>query len=125
MTATIPFTQTPHLIEQQYAAEQQFLQQFAKASYTPQAPLIIINPYLIAPLTALIMFRTDTAQSVQLKVCGKEPIGDLHISFPAALEPVSYTHLCPLHNRPKRRLPKRDKTRPKHWTADLARPRHE
>lgn len=92
MTATIPFSQTPHLIEQQYAAEQQFLQQFAAASYTPEAPLIIVNPYLIAPLTALVMFRTAKAQSVQLKVCGKEPAGDLEVTFPAAV-----THYLPVY----------------------------
>ena len=92
MTATIPFSQTTHLIEQQYAAEQQFLQQFAAASYTPEAPLIIVTPYLIAPLTALVMFRTAKAQSVQLKVCGKEPAGDLEVTFPA-----SVTHYLPVY----------------------------
>lgn len=92
MTATIPFSQTTHLIEQQYAAEQQFLQQFAAASYTPEAPLIIVNPYLIAPLTALVMFRTAKAQSVQLKVCGKEPAGDLEVTFPASM-----THYLPVY----------------------------
>lgn len=84
MSASIQFARIPHLIEQQYAAEQQFLQQFAAGSYTPQTPLIIINPYIIAPLTALVMFQTEQALAVRLKVCGREAAGDLHVSFPAA-----------------------------------------
>lgn len=37
--------------------------------YTPQKPLAIINPYCMAPLTALLVFNTKNICQVRTKVC--------------------------------------------------------
>ncbi len=66
-----------HLIEQQEQLEQEFLQEYAKGSYTLHCPYIKINPYGIAPLTALILFKTHEPHQVTLTVEGIEKEGNL------------------------------------------------
>ncbi len=39
--------------------------------YTPEEPLVLLDPYGVAPLTALIIFDTDEACSVTVSVTGK------------------------------------------------------
>lgn len=83
MSSNVSFSTNTHLINEQAQQEGKFLQQFEEGHYTAPAPLIVVNPYLIAPLTALVMFRTPEKVSVQLKVCGKESAGDIIAQFPA------------------------------------------
>lgn len=43
-TMSIQYQKISHIIEQQYEAEQQFLQEFAQGNYTVKNPLIKQNP---------------------------------------------------------------------------------
>ena len=45
---------------------------FTSYGYTIDNPNIIINPYKISPLTALIIFETDNEEEVTIKVLGKD-----------------------------------------------------
>ena len=56
---TTPYTYVESLVSRQQKAEQELLAQLQNGRYTLEAPLVKLNPYLIAPLTALILFQTD------------------------------------------------------------------
>lgn len=49
--------------------------------YTINNPNIILNPYEISPLTALIIFESDSAVSVELTIKGKDNSFDIVQSF--------------------------------------------
>ena len=80
------------LITQQAEAEQKFLETFEAGAYTASSPLVVRNPYLISPLTAMILFKTAVKQEVTLTVKGKEPEGDISHRFPA-----DTVHILPVY----------------------------
>ena len=77
-----------HLITEQYHAEEAFLAEYGKGNYSFASPYVKLNPYLIAPLTALILFRTAEATGVKVTVKGKESAGDISFQFGPATEHV-------------------------------------
>lgn len=81
-----------HLIIQQNKREAELLKQLERGNYTAENPLVQLNPYLISPLTALILFYTDTAQEIQVTVKGKNPQGDILHVFPR-----SRKHVLPVY----------------------------
>ena len=86
------YNKVPHLIEVQYEAEQEFLKQFNQGEYTLENPLVVLNPYKICPLSALVMFRTEEECRPCLKVKGKYAGTDLTHQFGAARE-----HILPVY----------------------------
>ena len=70
------FKEIDHIIDRQYAAEQAFLAEYKKESHTIENPYVVVNPYLIAPLTALVMFEADKPAFAKVTVKGKEAAGD-------------------------------------------------
>ena len=48
-----------HFIDQQAAAEQEFMENFHREHRSFENPLVTVNPYGIAPLTAVIAFFTE------------------------------------------------------------------
>ena len=83
---SVQFIQLEHIISQQYRAEQGFLEEYRKGEYTFNEPFVKLNPYLIAPLTALVMFKTAEPVAVTITVKGKEKAGNINFNFPAATE---------------------------------------
>lgn len=81
------------IIEEQYQAELSFLGEYDKGEYTFESPYIKLNPYLIAPLTALVMFKTENAEQVKVVVKGKTKDGDM------TYRPVSDSrnHVIPIY----------------------------
>lgn len=75
-----------HIIDEQYAAEQKMLDEIKAGTFVLDAPYVKLNPYLIAPLTALIYFKTPEAVEVTVLVKGKEKAGDMSFTFPKASE---------------------------------------
>ena len=69
------FRKIDHVIEAQYNAEQAFLAEYAAGSYTIENPYVKLNPYLVAPLTALVMFETEKPAFAKVTVKGKEAAG--------------------------------------------------
>ena len=75
MAAT--FKEIEHVIDAQYAAEQAFLAEYAAGTYTIENPYVKLNPYLVAPLTAIVMFETEKTAFAKVTVKGKEEAGDM------------------------------------------------
>lgn len=75
-----------HIIDEQYEAEEMMLKECKEGNYTLDAPYVKLNPYLIAPLTALIHFRTPEAVEATVAVKGKEKAGDMSFTFARATE---------------------------------------
>lgn len=80
------FKKVEHIIDQQYRAEQEFLKEYEAGSYTIDNPYVRLNPYLIAPLTAIVMFESEKAAFAKVTVKGKEAAGDI------MYRPVSDSH---------------------------------
>lgn len=80
------------LITRQAELEQAFLEQFHQGTYTAAEPLVVLNPYEIAPLSAMILFRTPTRQEVTVVVKGKTDEGNLVHTFPRGTE-----HILPIY----------------------------
>ena len=71
-----------HNIDLQKKAEQRILAEYAEGTYTMEQPYIRLNPYLIAPLTALILFETENETSVQVTVKGIDAGSNIVLQFP-------------------------------------------
>ncbi|MGI6226265.1 MAG: aryl-sulfate sulfotransferase [Peptococcales bacterium] len=77
-----------HLIDEQFEAEQAFRSEYAKGEYSFEKPFVKVNPYLITPLTAIILFSTDKPEAISITVKGKNQEGDFNFSFPETKEHV-------------------------------------
>lgn len=83
---TTNYVYHPHVMQKQAEAENAYMQDFANGAYPFAQPLVILNPYLITPLTALVLFRLSEPSAVRIHVKGKSAAGDLQFDFPAAKE---------------------------------------
>jgi arylsulfate sulfotransferase len=83
---TVKFKEFEHIINEQFRAEKAFLAEYQQGEYTFANPYVKLNPYLIAPLTALVMFKTAEPVAVTVTVKGKEQAGDISFSYPEATE---------------------------------------
>ena len=70
------YKEIEHIIDRQYDAEKAFLAEYEKGSYTIENPYVVVNPYLIAPLTALVMFEAAKPAFAKVTVKGKAAAGD-------------------------------------------------
>lgn len=77
-----------HLITLQAEAEEKFLADLRGGNYTLENPLVVVNPYIINPLAAVVCFNTDAETTVELTVKGKAAEGDLTHTTEAAKEHV-------------------------------------
>lgn len=77
-----------HLITEQFQAETAFLAEYKNGAHSFDNPFVKPNPYLIAPLTALVMFRTAVPASVKVTVQGREKAGDVSFEYASATEHV-------------------------------------
>lgn len=68
-----------------------YIDEFSKGDFTIEKPLVKVNPYLIAPQTALVMFNTKDSESVIVTIKGKHN-DDLKIEFESSKE-----HILPIY----------------------------
>ncbi len=71
MSKRVEYTCEDNLITQQNNAEAAFLKAFEEAKPGLEDAHVIVNPYLINPLCALILFKTDAEAEATLTVHGK------------------------------------------------------
>ena len=76
------------LVTKQNAAEKAMLEEFHAGNYTLENPLVKLNPYLINPLAAVVMFKTEEEVAVTVRVLGKTPEATMKHTFPKAKEHV-------------------------------------
>ena len=85
---TIGYHRISHLVERQYQNEEAMRKELERGNYTSEHPYIVVNPYLVNPLTAMILFKTEKEEAVTLTVKGKEAAGDITHTFPKAKEQI-------------------------------------
>ena len=78
----IPLTLT--LLEEQNAITAQITQELTGG--TLENPKILVNPYGISPLSALMQLSTETPEALSVTVRGKTPQADLTMHYPASTE---------------------------------------
>ncbi len=71
MAKFISYTFDEHLITQQNTVEAKFLQAFEDEKPSLENAHVLVNPYLINPLAALILFKTDKKVSATMTLHGK------------------------------------------------------
>jgi arylsulfate sulfotransferase len=69
------------IINKQNETEQVLLDEFKINDYDFENPLIIQNPYGIAPLSALVAFRTKQPVQISIHVQGKDALTSIDFSF--------------------------------------------
>lgn len=70
-TNRVTHTLEEHLITRQNKAEKEFLAAFESEKPTLENAHVLVNPYLINPLCALILFKTDKPAAATLTIHGK------------------------------------------------------
>lgn len=68
-------------INNQKKIDQKLQKDYAKESHSLENPFVTLNPYNVAPLTALAMFETDKPVKIKVTVEGKDKYGDIHHSY--------------------------------------------
>lgn len=63
---------TIDILDSQYNLEESYMSDYEENNYTLDNPKIIINPYDISPLTAIVMFKTEEEESVTITIEGKD-----------------------------------------------------
>ena len=69
------------------------LKEEMQSGYTLEQPLVIVNPYELSPLTALVGFHSDTETAVTVTVQGKDTYSNISHTF----EEFSTQHLVPVY----------------------------
>lgn len=88
MAEQILYSFCESLVRRQAEAERVMLEEFRKGTYTIEKPFVKINPYLINPLAAVVMFMTEEETAVTVTVYGKEARGNIVYTFPPAKEHI-------------------------------------
>lgn len=83
MENQISYEHIPNIVTRQDELEKAFLAKFEAGNYTLENPLVILNPYEIAPLTAMVLFNTPVASEATIIVKGKQHPGDIQHIFPS------------------------------------------
>ncbi len=84
----IGYERIHHLVVRQYEREQEMLEELRKGNYTLENPYVVLNPYFVNPLTAMILFKTEKEEPVTVTVKGKEEAGNITHTFPAGTEQI-------------------------------------
>ena len=82
--------------EKQKALDDRLRSEYEAGGYTLDEPLIVVNPYGIAPLTALLMFDTDSPAQVELRVVGHKPEEDV-LMPPHSGQNYTVQHIVPVY----------------------------
>src|SRR5690625_671490 len=79
-------------IEELTAIEKEIKKEWKANTYTLNSPLIVVNPYEIAPLSALVLFETEEPVSVTYYVEGKTE----EVTIPNTIEEFNTVHELPV-----------------------------
>lgn len=86
------FIENTELMDQAVAAEDAIREQWEAETYTAESPLVVLDPYDVAPLSALVMFETEELVSVTYYVEGKTE----ETTFPNTIEEPNTVHELPI-----------------------------
>ncbi|HPF88273.1 MAG TPA: aryl-sulfate sulfotransferase [Candidatus Limiplasma sp.] len=92
----VPYPETAALLAQvagQEETDEMLLAELASGYYTPDDPLVVVNPYDISPLTALILFQTEDACRVSIHIPGADAQTSLDYTF----DGYTTDHIIPVY----------------------------
>lgn len=78
---------------QQAETDALLLAELESGAYTPDAPFVLVNPYGNAPLSALVMFRTEAPARVSVRVAGDTALAGVEHGF----SEYSVDHMIPIY----------------------------
>ncbi|MCI8454798.1 MAG: aryl-sulfate sulfotransferase [Lachnospiraceae bacterium] len=76
-------TLTMDMLARQEQIEREIEAEFEQGEYTFQNPLVVLDPYGVSPLTAILMFRTEERCQISIKIPGggEKSIDDVSFTF--------------------------------------------
>lgn len=80
-------------LSQQSDIEQSIRAELSSGQYSLEQPLVVVNPYEISPLSAVVVFTTKDPACVSVHVPGKDALSDVDFSFDA----YSTEHVVPVY----------------------------
>ena len=86
------FVDNREYIEEITAVDDEIKEQWAADTYTADAPLVVVNPYEISPLSALVLFETEEPVSVTYYAEGKTE----EVTIPNTIEEFNTVHELPV-----------------------------
>jgi len=85
--------ETTNMIKAQAKTDADILAEFKAGNYKLENPLIIVDPYKIAPLTALVLFKSATPSRLSIHVQGKS--ADVDVDY--AIDSYETEHIIPIY----------------------------
>lgn len=82
MAEKIKYVKLENIIYQQNKAEKEMLKEFEEGNYTFEQPLVKYNAYLVNPLSAVVLFKTEEETAVTVRVLGKTAPATISHTFP-------------------------------------------
>lgn len=80
-----------HIVTQQHELEKGFMDEFSQGNFTLENPLVVLNPYMLNPLSALVLFKTEERVTATVTVAGKTAEASIEKTFSA-----NTTHILPI-----------------------------
>lgn len=80
-------------LENQEKVDAQIQSEIESGYYSPENPLMILDPYTQSPLTALICFSTDVPTRVEIHIEGEDEYTEVNHSF----EELTTQHVIPVY----------------------------
>ena len=68
-------------IEHQNQIEEMLLAELNSGEYSFEEPLVVVDPYGLSPLTALVLFTSEEPLSISVHVPGKTKLADVDYTF--------------------------------------------
>ncbi len=81
------------MIDEQEKIDKSLLAELDSGEYTFEDPLIVVNPYNIAPLTALALFTSEEPLNISIHVEGKTKLADVDFTF----DGYNTRHMIPVY----------------------------
>ena len=75
------FHELTELIERQGRVDEMLLAELSGGVYSFDHPLVIVNPYHVSPLTALVLFSSDEPMNISIHVPGRTELANVDFSM--------------------------------------------
>lgn len=85
--------QATSLVQEQLARTADIKAQIDYKVHTPSHPLVVVNPYGLSPLSALVAFKTKEPATVTVTIFGKDP----HTTIVHSFSTRTKKHLLPIY----------------------------
>ena len=77
----------------QLQTDEMLLAELDSSAYTLEEPLIVVNPYGLAPLSAVMLFQTERPSRIGIHIAGDTPLTEVDYDF----SEVTTRHIIPVY----------------------------